>query len=221
MKRVPTVELLDSDSGSPEAVSASLKDLRLINRAFGGISTTRDMVARVARKTGRNRMSLLEVAAGASNVPEAAAQRLRRDGVQLDITVSDRAASHLNGTRPALAADALALPFASGSFDLVSSSLFAHHLMPADFQQFAREALRVARVAVLINDLVRSPVHLALVYLGLPLFRSRLTWHDAPASVRQAYTIPEMRHLLKDMPATRVEISRHFLFHMGVIAWRH
>src|SRR5947199_5866128 len=37
----------------------------------------------------------------------------------------------------------------------------------------------------LINDLVRSWLHLAFVYTGMPLYRSRLTRHDAPASVRQ------------------------------------
>ena len=55
------------------------------------------------------------------------------------------------------------------------------------------EGLRVCRVAVLINDLVRDGLHLSLVYAGLPLYRSRLTRHDAPASVRQAYTPAEMQ----------------------------
>ena len=32
--------------------------------------------------------------------------------------------------------------------------------------QFVDEALRVCRVAVLINDLVRHPLHLSLVYAG-------------------------------------------------------
>jgi ubiquinone/menaquinone biosynthesis C-methylase UbiE len=127
----------------------------------------------------------------------------------------------MNGSARALVGDALALPFQDGSFDVVSSNLFIHHLMPEAVQQFVSEALRVCRKAVLINDLIRSPLHLALVYAGLPLFRSRLTWHDAPASVRQAYTIEEMRGMLKSTPAARVEISSHYLFRMGVIAWKH
>jgi SAM-dependent methyltransferase len=165
-------------------------------------------------------MSLLEVGAGSSNVPQYAAERLRPLDIELDITVLDRVASHLNGSRPAIVGDALALPVREGSFDLVSCSLFAHHLMPEALKQFVTAALRVSRVAVLINDLVRSPVHLALVYAGLPLFRSRITWHDAPASVRQAYTVSEMCNLLEQTPAARVDVSRHFLFHMGVIAWK-
>ena len=75
-------------------------------------------------------------------------------------------------------------------------------------------------MAVLINDLVRHPLHMALVYAGLPLYRSRLTRHDAPASVRQAYTPEEMKSLLAQSEAARVEIYRHYLFRIGVIAWK-
>ena len=56
--------------------------------------------------------------------------------------------------------------------------------------------LRVCRVAVIINDVVRDPIHLALVYLSLPLYRSHFTHHDAPASVRRAYTVAEMHQML-------------------------
>jgi len=86
--------------------------------------------------------------------------------------------------------------------------------------QFVDEALRVCRVAVLINDLVRHPLYLSLVYAALPLYHSRLTRHDAPASVRQAYTPEEMRTLLAQSQAASVEIHRYFLFRMGVIAWK-
>ena len=120
-----------------------------------------------------------------------------------------------------VAGDALALPFRSASFDLLSSTLFAHHLSPQELVQFVNEALRVCRVAVLINDLVRHPLHMSLVYAGMPLYRSRLTRHDAPASVRQAYTVEEMQSLLAQTSAARVEIHRHYLFRMGVVAWKH
>jgi hypothetical protein len=87
--------------------------------------------------------------------------------------------------------------------------------------RFVDEALRVCRVAVLINDLVRHSLHLSLVYAGMPLYRSRITRHDAPASVRQAYTREEIETLLAQSSAARVEIHRHYLFRMGVIAWKH
>ncbi len=225
MKRIVTPELLDTDSGTPAEVAGSLSDLRQINRLFGGVATTQDMVLRVARKLNSSSLSLLEVAAGSGYVPEVASQWLHEHGLRLEVTLLDRAASHLsngnrrNGNR-AVVADALALPFRDASFDLVSCNLFAHHLGPHEVVQFVDEALRVCRVAVLMNDLVRHPLHLYLVYAALPLYRSRLTRNDAPASVRQAYTPEEMRELVAQTRAARVETYRHFLFRMGVIVWK-
>jgi hypothetical protein len=54
----------------------------------------------------------------------------------------------------------------------------------------------------------------------MPLYRSRLTRHDAPASVKQAYTIKEMREMLLKGGATKVEVQTHYLFRMGAIAWK-
>lgn len=220
MKRVPTAELLDTDCGTAAEVAASIGDLRMINRWFGGISTTAAMIQHVARAAQRPSLSLLEVAAGSGYVPETARSQLQLRGVELQVTLLDRATSHLRNGNRAVAGDALALPFQDGSFDLLSCNLFAHHLSPTELVLFVDEALRVCRVAVLINDLVRHPLHMALVYAGLPLYRSRLTRHDAPASVRQAYTPKEMKTMLAQTSAARLEIHRHYLYRMGVIAWK-
>jgi ubiquinone/menaquinone biosynthesis C-methylase UbiE len=221
MKRRPTLELLDSDSGTPEEIARSLLDLRSFNRYLGGVSTTRDLIRVVARKTGKTNLSLLELAAGTGFVPLQSARDLRDESIKLDVTLLDRATTHLpqNGSATKIAGDALRAPLADSSFDLVSCSLFVHHLSPEVVVQFAREALRICRVAVLVNDLVRHPLHLALAYAGAPLYRSRITRNDAPASVRQSYTVEEMSALFRSVEV-QVETRKHFLFRMGVIAWK-
>jgi ubiquinone/menaquinone biosynthesis C-methylase UbiE len=224
MRRVVIPELLDTDTGTPAEIAAALSDLRHINQWFGGIAATQSMIAEVTRKLDVSSLSLLEVAAGAGYVPQTASARLRSLGVKLQVTLLDRAQSHLrniagNGTS-AVAGDALALPFADESFDVVSCCLFIHHLEPQQVVQFVNEGLRVCRAAVIINDVVRNPIHLALVYVSLPLYRSHFTHHDAPASVRRAYTIAEMHQMLRQTTAARVEIERHPLFRMGAIAWK-
>ena len=221
MRRVPTPELLDTDAGTPAEIFASLSDLNRINRWFGGVRATESLVERVSQATGVRKLSLLEVAAGSGNLPDLVRRRCTRNGIDLSVIALDRSASHLRlPAFPAVAGDALALPFRDGSFDLVSSTLFVHHLAPEETILFVNEALRVCRKAVLINDLVRSWLHLMLVYAGFPLYQSRLTRHDAPASVRQAYTPQEMRDLLQGTKAARIEISRHYLCRMGVTVWK-
>jgi len=169
MKRVPTPELLDTDSGTPSEIAASLSDLHRINRWFGGIGVTRHMLQRITGERMRT-LSLLEVAAGSGHTPQLASRALERNGIHVNLTFMDRAPTH--------------------------------------------------RVAMIINDIVRSPIHLALVYAGTPLYRSRLTRHDAPASVRQAYTPDEIRDLVQQAGPSRIDITRHYLFRMGVIAWK-
>jgi hypothetical protein len=222
MQRVNTAEILDSDACPPVEVETSLHDLCRINRWFGGVATTRKLIERVASATGKKNFSVLEVAAGFGEVSKIAGKELERKGIGLEVTDLDRVQTHLLRGNRAVVADALALPFQSRSFDLVSCSLFAHHLEPDELSRFAAEALRVSRCAVLINDLVRHPLHVALVYAGFPLMRSYVSRVDGLASVRRAYVPHEMRQILAagTRTAHSIEISRHFLFRMGVILWK-
>jgi hypothetical protein len=289
VRRRPSLELLDTDSGTPKEVADSLIDLRWFNRWFGGIATTRSMIQAVARKTGRSEFSVLEVAAGDGSLTQAVCTGLQSSGIRLNVTLLDRALSHLpalvnpNGHSAAgmgharvaqdagvgwtflsdavgvgvasasqdkkqdqtqerrtgmsdphqhldphqpsafsnaVVADALKLPFPASTFDLISSSLFVHHLSPDQATMFANEALRVCRHAVLIHDLIRNPLHLAFAYAGMPLYRSRLTRNDAPASVRQAYTIDEMKQFFRAADAANVDARMHYFYRMGLIAWK-
>jgi ubiquinone/menaquinone biosynthesis C-methylase UbiE len=218
MRRTVVPELLDSDAGTPAEVEASLADLRAINRRFGGASTLYRLVRDAAQRLGRTKLSLLDVAGASGDVPLVVQSLLRDDGIELEATLLDRAATHLSDSFPAVAGDALHMPFQEGAFDLVSCSLFLHHLEPAEIVAFVNEALRVARHGVLLNDLRRSPLHLALVYAALPLFGSRLTRHDAPVSVRRAYTPKELEDLLRRTQAADVSLRNFYFFRMGAIA---
>jgi ubiquinone/menaquinone biosynthesis C-methylase UbiE len=222
MKRRATRELLDTDSGTPAEVEGSLRDLQSFNQRLGGVSTTRDLIRTISRRTGKTNFSLLEIAAGTGFVPMQARRDLGSDRIDLNVTLLDRAPTHLprNGSAYKVAADALNIPFSDSAFDLVSCTLFLHHLAPEEVVAFARESLRVSRVAVVVNDLVRHPLHLALAYTGVPIYRSRITRNDAPASVKQAYTIEEMSGFFRKARAGKVDTQRHFLFRMGVIAWK-
>ncbi len=222
MQRVDIPEILDSDTCPPGEVEASLRDLVRINRWFGVVATTAALVERAAHRAGRRRLTLLEVAAGSGEVTRLVGERVGHSGITLDVTLLDRARTHLFDGGRAVVGDGLALPFAENAFDVVSCNLFAHHLDPESLRRFVKQALRVSRCAVLINDLVRHPLHLALVYAGFPLMRSQVSRADGVASVRRAYVPEEIREILAPAmaPDQGMEISRHFLFRMGVIVWK-
>jgi SAM-dependent methyltransferase len=221
MKRVVAAELLDTDAGTPGEVATSLKDLRMFNSWFGGVHTMSSLLRRVAQQRGLKQISWVDVAGGEGYVATRTQRSLARSGISSQPVILDRASTHLSKIHPGVCGDALALPFRNNSFDAVGCSLFLHHLEPDEIVRFAREGLRVARHAFLIHDLRRHPVHLALGYLGMPLYRSRITRHDALASVRRAYTVEEVGKMLAPVtPAENIEIRKFFLFRMGVIVWK-
>jgi ubiquinone/menaquinone biosynthesis C-methylase UbiE len=221
MKRVVVAELLDTDAGTPREVATSLADLRMFNSWFGGVHTMSSLLRRVAQKRGLKKLSWVDVAGGEGYVATRTQRSLARSGITSQPVILDRAPSHLSKIHPGVCGDALALPFRDNSFDAVGCSLFLHHLEPEEIVRFAREGLRVARHAFLIHDLQRHPVHLALGYLGMPLYRSRITRHDALASVRRAYTVEEVGKMLAPVTSTEnIEIRKFFLFRMGVIVWK-
>lgn len=206
-----------------------MQDIGRINRWFGGVATTEKMVERAAQVSGAKFFSLLEVAAGAGEVPQMVRKRLARRGIALELTLLDRARSHLSRTNcipksHSVVADALVLPFADATFDLVSCNLFAHHLDAQQLALFVGEGLRVSRRALLINDLVRHPLHLALAYASFPILRSRIAWLDGLTSVRRAYVPEEIRGLISSAfplkTEAQIEITRNYLFRMGLILWK-
>ena len=162
MQRKVIAELLDDDLGTAVEIAGSLADLRHINNWFGGTRTTVALLRQVARTTGCRDMSVLEIGAGAGDVPrrrkEHSREKVSNCGSRCWIAFGHTCRP--TGTT-SIAGDALHLPFRNAAFDVVSCSLLAHHFEPDRLQLFVREALRVCRRAVLINDLIRSRMHLA------------------------------------------------------------
>ena len=238
MRRKVIEEFLDSHVGTPREVADSLADMTMINRYMGGRRTMCRLLLRVASERRIGKLSLLDVGGGGGDLAAMTVQSLANRGLDVSPVVLDRMPSHIraealaeeedgadrksaaNNCFPAVGGDALALPFKDNSFDVVGCSLLAHHLEPDEVVAFATQALRVARHAVLINDLIRHPLHLTLSYAGYPLYRSVLSRHDAVASVRRSYTVEEMHAMLRRTPAEKVEGGSFFLFRMGMIAWK-
>jgi ubiquinone/menaquinone biosynthesis C-methylase UbiE len=118
-------------------------------------------------------------------------------------------------------ADGRGLPYPDDSFDIAHCSLVVHHLAPGDAVTFLRELRRVARSGVVVNDLDRSwPTWLGAWLLAHALATSRYTRHDAPLSVRRAYTHDEMTELIRAAGSRPIASFRGFARHRYAIAAR-
>lgn len=228
MERILTDELLDSDGWPETDIACSLRSIRRVNFLYGGNRTHKRLFRRVASRLTTPRLNILEVASGRADVLQAASRVLLRKKISLEISLLDRSAKHLPLSvewdsrlpEPSLyVGDALRLPLADESVDVVSCCLFLHHLSEDQVREFFLEALRVCRIAVLVNDLERTRTNYFLSRLCKLIDPSRLSRHDGPASVRQSYTFGELQQMLA-ATGCNFEVARGFLFRLGAILWK-
>jgi SAM-dependent methyltransferase len=222
-------ELLDGPLDDPGALAGNLRDLRRVNRWLGGIAVSAAAIGSLA--THRDELSLLDVGTGGADIPIALARGAARRGRRLRVVGLDSRAEVLDCAASGVAAsgwqaavelqlgDGLALPYPDGAFDIVHASLVTHHLEPRQVVDLFVEMGRVARLGIVVNDLVRSrPAWLAAWLLTRLTTRNRYTRHDAPLSVRRAYRTSELVALLAGAGLRPARIVRGLAGHRIAIA---
>jgi SAM-dependent methyltransferase len=106
------------------------------------------------------------------------------------------------------------------TYDVVTSSLFLHHLERDQAKALLARMAVQARRLVLVNDLVRSPVGLLLAHLGTRLLsRSWVVHADGPRSVEGAFTMAEMRGLADEAGLRGADVAWRWPFRM-LLTWR-
>jgi hypothetical protein len=92
-------------------------------------------------------------------------------------------------------ADAAALPLRQGVADVAVIALTLHHL-DRDTAVACLDAMTAAARTAIVNDLLRTPLTLALVWLATRLLRLHpVSRHDGPVSVRRAWSAEELAAL--------------------------
>ena len=218
--RVPSDEILDGNVPA-NAAEESLADIEWIHRALGGRAIVRRHLVPLLLSVPSPRPVLLDLGAGSGHVGRALTGELSRRGRELVTIDLDRQLLHarLSAKGRSIVADALRLPLADRSVDVVSSTLFLHHFDAPSVAALLCESARVSRFAVVALDLTRHLVPLAInALLSRLAYRSPITRLDGRASVLQAWTIPELRAIAaRALPGTLVKPAGPFV--QGLL-WR-
>src|SRR5262249_49192560 len=162
-------------------------------------------IRKLARQTGTS-LRLLDVATGAGDVPIRLWQRARRSGVNLHIEGCDRSALAIEHARKRAAEKGADIPFfvrdvlgeeLPGNYDVVTCSLFLHHLDESEGIELLRRLAAAGRM-VLVSDLRRNFSGLMLAHVASRvLTRSPVVHYDAPRSVEAAFTPQEALQLAR------------------------
>ena len=213
-------ELMDQPGLDPAAHRTALDGLRRINAISRSAAILWPAVRRLACEREMRSLSLLDLGCGGGDVVIRLASQALRSGLGLQVTGWDLSPVAIELARKRadwagvqaefLVGDVFRQPLPEG-FDVVTCSLFLHHLDDADAVDLLRRMAEACRHLVLVNDLVRSRVGYLLAWLGCRvLTRSHVVRVDGPLSVRAAFTIGEVRSLGRRAGLAGATLSRHW-----------
>lgn len=195
-------EYLDLPDVEPGLAERSIADVAVANRLFGGTRAVLVELAAVLPSLGEA-ATLLDVGTGLGDIPARACASAARRGVRLRAVGLDAAEELARASKRrggwSVCGDALRLPFASRSVDVVTCSQLLHHFTEADGARLVAELDRVARRRVIVSDLRRSYLAAAAFWAASwPLGFHRVTRHDGVVSVMRGFTAAELRALIVD-----------------------
>jgi ubiquinone/menaquinone biosynthesis C-methylase UbiE len=210
-------ELLDGPLDTA-ILEGNLRDLTRVNRWLGGADLSwRALQSALEVHPTERTIYLLDVGTGAADIPRELLRRAETSPLRLEITATDVRPEVVAAARASSAGvenltlalgrvDGLDLP--DDSFDVAHCSLLLHHLEPDQARRLLADMGRVARTAVIVNDLDRARRWWVVAWLMSRLVTgNRYTRNDAPLSVRRAYRAAEVRHIAAD--AGLREVAHH------------
>lgn len=198
----------------------ALRGLSRLNRISGVAGAMYRQIRHYAADQPNEPLRILDVASGSGDLPVYWARRARKREIPLQITAADvssvaveeqqRRASEAGVKIRSLQLDCLTneLP---AEFDLVTCSLFMHHLEESQATKLLQQMHAAAARAVLVCDLERSRLNLALISIASRLVtRSGVVHTDAVLSVNAAFTRTEFKTLAEQSLGTSVTMTSMF-----------
>jgi SAM-dependent methyltransferase len=216
------IELMDRPAPFDE-IAACLDTIGCFNGIFGAGRLTLSHVRQLVAALPADRpLTVLDVGAGAADIPALLVRWARSAGRRIRVFALDRDEATLTYARSHAVAypeitlirgDALALPIRPGSVDVVISAMTLHHLPSQEAPRYLAEMDAAARLGWVVNDLVRGRGAFRLVWLLTRMFsRSAMAQHDGPLSVLRSYTPPEVAALCEKAGFFDVKVVHHAAF---------
>ena len=223
-QRAIAEELMDADDLDPETYAAVVGDLAKVNVVTMAARPTLGFLARVLARHQGGPLRVLDVGFGDGDMLRRIARWAVRHGHAAELVGVD-----LN-PRSELAARAhtppdMAIRWVTGDYadlvgepwDVVISSLVAHHMTHGQLVDFLRFMDAHARAGWLINDLHRH----RFAHAGFPLLATLFGWHrivrhDGTLSIARSYRPAEWPPILAEAGVRDARVVRVFPFRLCV-----
>ena len=212
------VEILDNPSIDPDLMRRSMRDVETANSLFGGkraaLAELEDTLAVL-----HDGATFLDVGTGRGDIPAAVKQRANELGKCVRTIGIDQSLPLVTGNYPGndvvVLGDALSLPFADASVDVVLASQLLHHFPEKAATLLVREMNRVARHRVVISDLRRSVMAATGLWIGSFLLGFHpVSRHDGVVSVMRGFIPSELAEIVSKATGQRPIVTRRLGFRL-------
>lgn len=216
MKRSYEPEIMDDFSIRDERIDIALRELKIINKYLGGISTTKSALKYFIGSENEE-LKILDIGSGSSD-NLIAAKNIFPNLQILSIDKNLRALSNTKNSLKKINSDAFHLPIKNESCDIVHAALFLHHFTEEQIQKLLKEFLRICKKGIIINDLQRSYFALLGIKILTFLFsKSEMVKNDAPISVKRSFIKSDITNLLKNAGVSNFIIKRKWAFRWMIV----
>jgi len=213
-------ELMDQFELNEAEHRHALDGLCSVNVISRSSSILWSAVRRLAIDLKTDSLRVLDLACGGGDVGVGLVLKARRYGVGISLLGCDRspvavAVARDRADRSGVRAEFIESDVLDGELprdvDVVTCSLFLHHLDDADAVRLLGRMAASARHLVLVSDLVRSRLGYLLAWWGCRLLtRSHVVRVDGPLSVRAAFSVPEVQSMARAARLDDALITRHW-----------
>lgn len=224
---------MDDFSVVDDRLKTALRDIRVTNWLLGGYGPSHQAIQRLMAP--HTACHVLDLGSGSADYPahlvqwaDARGLTIRVDALEANPVTADHARTYLDQTLPARlrprvtvhTADVFTFePPAGTAYDLAHAGLFLHHFTHNDIVRLLKRMHTLCPKGLVINDLHRHPLAYWSIYvLSRALPTSSMYQHDAPLSVRRAFTQDELMHAVYEAGYTAARIRWHWAFRWVVQA---